>query len=64
MAAPFDLDAHEWPALPLLTEQAADADSSEVKTLFVVLMHCMHFTANDNQAAQSPCTPVRMPEPC
>ena len=55
MAAPFDLDAHEWPALTLLTEQAADGHSSEelleVETVFQVLMHCTHFMANTKQTA-------------
>ena len=64
MAAPFDLDAHVWPTLTLLTEQAADDDSSEVKPVFVLLMHCMRFTAKSIQAAQSACTPTRMLEPC
>ena len=59
MAAAFALDAHEWPALTSLTEQATDgaqkANSSEavseVHTVSEVLMHSVRFMAISNQAA-------------
>ncbi len=56
MAGPFVLEAHEWPALTSLTEQAAAGDSSEevLEAETEVLMHCMHFMTRLREPPASP----------